>query len=116
MAQSTNTSVYPAGSTVSLAATTTSSQAYVTAGTNNIGAILVENLDATNDVYVNWSQASTVTAVVPSAGNPTAGICIQSGTGKVINVAATGQVFDSNITVAANAVTGTATVQFTPVF
>jgi len=116
MSLSTNTNIYTAGPTVSIAATTTSSQTYVTAGTNNIAAILVENLDATNDVFVNWSlTASSVVATVPAALQPQSGICIQNNSSKIINVSTPGT-FDSNITVAANAVTGTATVQITPVF
>ena len=121
MALSTNTNVYPAGPTVAISATTTSSQAYVTTSTdpstgNNISAILVENLDATNDVFVNWSlTGSTVTATAPYPGAPQAGITIQQGQGKVINIGNPGT-FDSNITVAANCVAGTATVHITPVF
>lgn len=117
MPLSTATSIVPAGSTFAIAATTTSSQTYVTAGTNNIAAILVENLDATNDVYVNWSTvSSTVTATVPSAGLATSGIAVQANGNKVITINPQGGTFDSNITVAANAITGTATVLFTPVF
>jgi len=115
MSLSTSTVVYPIGSTFAIAATTTSSQTYVTAGVNNIQSILVENLDTTNDVFVNWSlTASTVTATVPTAGTPQSGITIQNNSSKIIQVGTPGA-FDSNITVAANAVTGTATVHITPV-
>jgi len=113
---STNSTIYPAGSTFAISASTTSSQTYVTAGTNNIQAILVENLDTTNDVFVNWGlTTATVTATPPTAGNPAAGVGVQNGQSKLI-VVNTGANFDSNITVAANAVTGTATVYITPVF
>ena len=121
MALSTNTNIYPAGPTVSISATTTSSQAYVTTASdpatgNNISAILVENLDATNDVFVNWSTNPTVTATVPSGFNgPQAGITIQNGQGKIINLGQQGT-FINNVTIAANAVTSTATVHITPVF
>ena len=115
MALSTATSIFPAGSTFAIAASTTSSQTYVTAGTNNIQTILVENLDTTNDVFVNWSlTAATVTATVPAANQPQPGITIQNNSSKIIQVGTPGA-FDSNITVAANAVTGTATVHITPV-
>ena len=116
MALSTNSQIYPAGQTFIISATTTSAQTYVTSGSNNLQAVLVENLDTTNDVFVNWSlTASTVTATVPYAGAPQSGVTIQQGQGKVINIGNPGT-FDSNITVAANCVTGTATVHITPVF
>lgn len=117
MSISTATNVYPAGLTFQIAASTTSAQTYVTTSNNSsITAILVENLDATNDVYINWSTtASSVTAVVPSAGNPTQGIAVQANSNKVINIAPVGSAFDSNVTIAANAVSGSATVLITPV-
>jgi len=115
MSLSTSTNIYPVGPTFSIAATTTSAQTYVTAGTNNIASILVENLDTTNDVFINWSlTAATVTATVPAANQPQPGITIQNNSSKLIQVGTPGA-FDSNITVAANAVTGTATVHITPV-
>lgn len=116
MSLSTSTNIYPAGSTFAIAASTTSSQTYVTAGTNNIQAILVENLDATNDVFINWSTtAATVTATLPNAG-PAAGVAVQAGANKIINLSAPSAAFDSNVTVAANCITGTATIYITPVF
>ena len=117
MSISTATNVYPAGLTFAIAASTTSAQTYVTTNNNSsITAILVENLDATNDVYINWSTtASSVTAVVPSTGTATQGIAVQANSNRVINIAPIGGTFDGNVTVAANAVTGTATVLITPV-
>jgi hypothetical protein len=115
MSLSTSTNVFPLGPTFAILATTTSAQTYVTAGSNNIASILVENLDTTNDVFVNWSlTASTVTATLPTTGIPQTGIAIQNNSSKIIQVGVPGG-FDSNITVAANAVTGTATVHITPV-
>jgi len=116
MTISTSTNVLTAGSTFAIAATTTSSQTYVTSGTNNIQAILVENLDSTNDVFVNWSLTSaTLTATVPSAGNPQPGVAVQANSNKIIQIGPVGGPYDGNVTVAANAITGTATVLFTPV-
>ena len=115
MSLSTSTNVFPLGPTFAIAASTTSAQTYVTAGGNNIASILVENLDTTNDVFVNWSlTAATVTATVPSAGAAQSGVTVQNNSSKIIQVGTPGA-FDSNITVAANAVTGTATVHITPV-
>lgn len=116
MSISTATNVYSAGLTFAIAASTTSAQTYVTTNNNSsITAILVENLDATNDVYINWSAtASSVTAVVPSTGTATQGFAVQANSNKVINIASVGGTFDANVTVAANAITGTATVLITP--
>jgi hypothetical protein len=116
MSISTATNVYPIGLTFVIAASNTSAQTYVTTNNTSITAIMVENLDATNDVYVNWSTtAPSVTAVVPSTGTATQGLAVQANNNKVINIAPVGGTFNGNITVAANAITGTATVLITPV-
>ena len=116
MALSTNSQIFPAGQTFIISATTTSAQTYVTSGSNNLQAVLVENLDTTNDVFINWSTNPTVTATVPSGFNgPQAGITIQNGQGKIINLGQQGT-FINNVTIAANAVSSTATVHITPVF
>jgi len=118
MALSTSTNIYPIGNSVFIGATTASQQVYVTAPGSNISALLIENLDATNDVFVNYSTGSTSTATVPTTGTPQPGVAVQANSNKVINIAAVGATFDSNVTVSlALAIPGAtaANVLITPV-
>jgi hypothetical protein len=109
MALSTVNTVYTLSSAYLIAASSTSANVTVSSGNTDILNVLIENLDATNDVFVNWGlNGSAVTSTVPTAGNPQPGIAIQSGASKIINVATGG--FNPNVTVAATAVTGTANV------
>ena len=109
MAISTSNTIFALSNAYLIAATGTSANVTVANGNTDIFNVLVENLDTTNDVFINWgiNGAATV-ATVPTAGNPQRGVAVQSGGSKIINVVSGG--YNGNVTVAATAITGTANV------
>jgi hypothetical protein len=109
MAISTSNTVFPLSSAYLIATTATSANVTVSSGNTCVYNVLVENLDATNDVFVNWGlNGSATVATVPTAGNPQRGVAVQANGSKVINIASGS--YNGNVTVAATAITGTANV------
>jgi hypothetical protein len=98
----------PPNASRTITASTTSSQFYLDLGSaNSVNNVLVTNLDATNTVYVNWSNSGSVTA--SNVGFP-----VIPYYPTVINMNQPNN-FDSNITIAVVATGGNVTVVFTPV-
>jgi hypothetical protein len=110
MTASTIPNVVPAGQAYYVAATGTSQYVTVTSTNGSISSIYVENLDSTNDIFVN----AQVTATAPTTGNPQTGVAVQNGVGRSIYVCSPNQ----NVTQANVAVvtfTSTANVVITPI-
>ena len=77
MAQSTVSSVIPIANAVSI---TAGSYSTVSWNGQSVLNMYVENLDTTNDAFINWTAGTgAVTATVPTAGNPQPGVAIQNG-------------------------------------
>ena len=114
MAQTTVSNIYAVGPSYYLSASTASTSANVVSTGASITQIYVENLDTTNDVFVNWSLTGAVTAVAPTVGNPQTGVCIQNGQGRVIQLSALNQ-YNAFANVAVVTFGSTANVVITPV-
>ena len=78
-----NIAFQPMGNTAVLSVTTSSSNVSVTAS-SPVNQFLIANT-GTNPAFLNIANVSTVTAVVPTAGTPSAGFCIPAGALKVIS-------------------------------
>ena len=78
-----NIAFQPMGNTAVLSVTATSSNVAVTAS-SPVNQFLIANT-GTNPAFLNIANVSTVTAVVPTAGTPSAGFCIPAGALKVIS-------------------------------
>ena len=115
MTASTIPNVVPAGLAYYVAATGTSQYVTVTSTNGSISSIYVENLDPTNDVFVNAvAGTGAVTATAPTAGNPQTGVCVQNGQGRVIQLSALNQ-YNAFANVAVVTFGSTANVVITPV-
>lgn len=99
----------PPNASKTVTASTTSSQFYLdlSATGNSVNNVLVTNLDASNPVYVSWANSGSVTA--SNVGFPVIPYYPTVITMSPVNC------FDSNITIAVVATSGTPTVVFTPV-
>ena len=85
MAQSTVSSVIPIANAVSI---TAGSYSTVSWNGQSVLNMYVENLDATNDAFINWTvDTGAVSAVAPTAGNPQPGVAIQNNQGRIIQIA-----------------------------
>ena len=78
-----NIAFQPMGNTAVLSVTTSSSNVSVTAS-SPVNQFLIANT-GTNPAFLNIANVSTVTAVVPTSGSPSAGFCIPAGALKVIS-------------------------------
>ena len=79
------------------------------------GVYRVENLDPTNDVFVNAvAGTGAVTATAPTAGNPQTGVAVQNGVGRTIYVCSPNQ-NATQANVAVVTFSSTASVVITPI-
>jgi hypothetical protein len=105
------------GLSKTLSANTTSGSTLTTiaaTGVTSIGAFMIDNLDAANAVIVNVGYANTITAN-SVAGT---GFAVPARSTKFVNLTQQNNFTAQPATayLAANAVTGTASVVFTPVY
>ena len=115
MTASTIPNVVPAGQAYYVAATGTSQYVTVTSTNGSISSIYVENLDPTNDVFVNAvAGTGAVTATAPTAGNPQTGVAVQNGVGRSIYVCSPNQ-NATQANVAVVTFSSTASVVITPI-
>lgn len=111
MAVSTVASVTPVGLAYSITANAT---AVISWAGQSVSNLYVENLDATNDIFVNWTVGTgAVAAVLPTAGNPQSGICVQNGQGRIILIP--GGTANTVANVAVTSFAGTPQAILTPV-
>ena len=112
-------SFLPNGNSTSIAANTTSGSARVaitTAGGTQIGSFMIDNIGV-NAVIVNVGYANTITANVATAVSNGQGFAVPAGATKYINLSQNTNVNPANtVYVVANAVSGTSTVNVTPVY
>ena len=113
-------SFLPNGNSTVIAANTTSGAARVAitqAGGTQIGAFMIDNLDTGNAVIVNFGYANTITATVATGVSTGQGFAVPGASTKYINLDQGTQVTpNTTIYAVANAVSGTATVNITPVY
>ena len=111
MAQSTVSSIIPIGNAVSI---TAGSTGIVSWNGQTVLNVYVENLDTTNDAFINWTAGTgAVTATVPTAGNPQPGVAVQNNQGRIIQIAGGNAATVANVAVAG--FSGSPQVIITPV-
>lgn len=114
MPASTVQNIIPQGPSYFVQASTSSSNLVISG--SNVVNLYVENLDTTNDIFVNWNtnSATAITAVAPTVGSPQSGVCIQNNQGRIITIG-TGNPNVPAANVAVVSFGGTANVVITPV-
>jgi len=112
-------SFLPNGNSSVIAANTTSGSARIaitTAGGTQIGSFMIDNLSA-NAVIVNIGYANTITATVATGVSTGQGFAIPANGTKYLNLhQGTAISPASTVYAVANAVSGTAQVNLTPVY
>lgn len=81
----------PTGKTHCIAVTNTSGGVQITNPTK-ASAYRFSNVDNTHDIFIAFNTASLPTAVVPTAGSPQEGICIQANSDVVLMLNADGYI------------------------
>ena len=109
-------SITPLGNAYTIVTNNTTANTVVVGGNGaSVNNLFIENLDTTNDVFINWAfNGKSVTAVVPTVGSPQTGVTVQNGSGRIIQIN-TGTQFIANANVAAISFSGTPQIVITNV-